>query len=155
MTVKQNVSIKKNKFIRGFIALLAIIALGLALLYFYLNSENFRINLKHILTSQMENILDKKIEIGSVDTISLHSIHLSNLKILENNKDEAEILFQSKEAEIRFFIFLPLLRGEKKWKLDIKEITFIEANAALTRDFNGDFDLVTQLDLEFLNENMP
>ncbi len=156
MTVKQNVSIKKNKFIHGFIALLAIIALGLALLYFYLNSENFRINLKHILTSQMENILDKKIEIGSVDTISLHSIHLSNLKILENNKDEAEILFQSKEAEIRFFIFLPLLQGGKKWKLDIKEITFIEANTALTRDFNGDFDLVKkfQLDLEFLNENI-
>ena len=147
---------KKNKIIYILIALLLIITIGLTALNYYINSENFRVNVKSILSQRLENILGKKVEIGSIDSISLQSIKLTHLVISESNQDEPNILFQAKEAEVKFFIFLPFLHGGKEWKLEVKEITFSEANFDLTRDFNGDFDLVKkfQFDITSLQENI-
>ena len=147
---------KKNKIIYIIIALLLIITIGLTALNYYINSENFRVNVKSILSQRLENILGKKVEIGSIDSISLQSIGLTRLIISESNQDEPNILFQAKEAEVKFFIFLPFLHGGKEWKLEVKEITFSEANFDLTRDFDGDFDLVKkfQFDLTSLQENI-
>ena len=60
----------KNRLIYIFSVLLLIIAMGLLISYFYINSENFRMNVKSIITTQLEGMRGKKIQIGSVDTIS-------------------------------------------------------------------------------------
>ncbi len=147
----------KKRIIYSFIILLIIFfAVGVLISYFYINSENFRTKAKYILTKQLENMLEKKIEIGSIDNISLQSLKLTHLVIMEKNYDGEEILFQAEEATANFFFFFPFFTGSKEWQLNIKEITFSYASIDLTRDINGEFDLVKKINLnqEFLQENI-
>lgn len=55
---------KKNKIIYILIALLLIITIGLTALNYYINSENFRVNVKSILSQRLENILGKKLKLA-------------------------------------------------------------------------------------------
>jgi hypothetical protein len=145
----------KNRLIYFFSILLLIMAVGLLISYFYINSKNFRMNVKSIITTQLEGMLEKRIEIGSVDTISFQSIQLTHLVIFENNQDKANILFQTEKLEARYSLFFPFFKW-KGWQLNIKEITFFNAYIELTREITGEFDLVKKLNLdsEYLQENI-
>lgn len=146
--MKSNGVSKRNKVFFSFTVILLIIILAFVLIYFYVNSKNFRDNARSIIIKQLENVLEKKVEIGSIDTISWQSIQLTHIAILENNQVDNEVLFYAENAEARFFLSLPSLQKLRELQLYIKEIIFFRADLDITRDVNGDFDLVKKLSLD-------
>ncbi len=142
------ISQRKKKFFY-LLAIPAIILLVLSgLLYLYINSENFRENVRSLLITQLENSLGKRIEIGTVNSISFQSLQLTRFTLFENSSDEKNnILFQAEQAKAEF-VFLFSLFQWKNWQLDIQEITFYQASADLIRESSGEFDIIKKLDLE-------
>ncbi len=138
---------KTNKALYIFVALILILFAIFTTLYFYVNSSNFRGNVKSVIIKQLENILEKRVEIGSIDAITWNSLQLTHFFIFEDNNDTNEILFKSEKAEAQFFLFLPSLQELKEWQFNIKKIIFTGADLNITRDINGDFDLTKKLSL--------
>ena len=117
---------RKNRLFHWFLILVTIIIVFLAVLYFYINSDNFLKNAKSVLITQLENRLGNKIEIGSVDSISFHSLQLSNFMIYQENLEQKEVIFQAERVRAKFTLFLPFWKW-KDWQLNIPEITFSQA----------------------------
>jgi len=116
-------------------------------LYIYINSAYFRENIKSVLLSQLENSLGLKVEIGNIESISLQSLQLSDMTIFEHSLTKKDILFQAEKIEARFNLFFSLLHW-KDWQLNIYEITFSRASLEISRERNGEFDLLNKLDLK-------
>ncbi len=150
---------KKKKKIIYLIVIPAFILLVLSVIFYtYINSESFRENMKSILITQLENNLGKniEIEIGTIDSISFQSLHLTHFTVLENGFDNKDnIIFQAEQAKAGFAFLFSLFQW-KDWQLDIQDITFYRASASLTRESTGEFDFIKKLDLglEKLQQNL-
>jgi len=146
---------RKNRLFHWFLILVTIIIVFLAVLYFYINSESFLKNAKSVLITQLENRLGNKIEIGSVDSISFHSLQLSNFMIYQENLEQKEVIFQAERVRAKFTLFLPFWKW-KNWQLNIPEITFSQAQVEVTRESTGEFDILRKLhlNLEDISENI-
>ena len=155
MFKSENGMTRKNRLAYPFFILVIIIVIGLIVSYSYLNSENFRARARSLLITELENLLKKRIEIGSVDAASFQSLDITHLVVLTNDSDDAEILFRAGEVKIKFALFFPFWQG-KPWQLDIKNITFSGAIVELTRNLAGEFDLAKKLglDLAYLSKNI-
>lgn len=155
MFKSENGMTRKNRLAYPFFILVIIIVIGLIVSYSYLNSENFRVRARSLLITELENLLQKRIEIGSVDAVSFQSLDITHLVVLTNDSDDAEILFRAGEVKIKFALFFPFWQG-KPWQLDIKNITFSGAIVELTRNLAGEFDLAKKLglDLAYLSKNI-
>jgi len=96
----------------------------------------------------LEDSLRKKIEIGTVNSISFRSLQLTNFLIFENSSTKEEkILFQAENAEAKFNFIFSLFYW-KEWLLDIRDITFYQASTTITREITGEFDFIRKLQLE-------
>lgn len=138
----------KNKFIYWLVIPVFTILIIMGVFYVYINSENFRTNIKSILLTQLENSLGQKIEIGTIDSISFQSLQITGFIILEDNPTNEVILFQAERIKARFSFLYSLLHW-KKWQLNIHEITFYQSSVNVTRDIDGEFDLLKKFDIEF------
>ncbi|GAB4116361.1 MAG: hypothetical protein Kow00103_11980 [Candidatus Caldatribacteriota bacterium] len=116
-------------------------------LYIYINTENFREDIKSILLTQLETNLGLNIEIGTLKSISFQSLQLNDIVVFEGNLSKENILFQAEEIKAKFNLFFSLLDW-KNWQLDIQEITFYRASLEITRERNGEFDLFNKLKLQ-------
>jgi len=145
----------KKEIIFWFLLPVIILLVLFGILALYMNSENFRTNIKSILLTQLENNLGKRIEIGKVDSISFQSVKLTHFIIYENNSSEKDnILFQADKAEAKFNLFFSLFYW-KEWVLNIQDITFHQAYVTITRESTGKFDFIKklQLDLDAFQQN--
>ncbi len=139
---------KKKGLIYWFVLSVIILLVLSGLLYLYINSENFRANVKSILITQLEDGLGKNIEIETVDSLSFRSLQLTNFLIFENSStEEDKILFQAEKAEAKFNFIFSLFYW-KEWLLDIRDITFSQASTTITREITGEFDFIRKLQLE-------
>ena len=149
------VNIKSNKIIFWFIIIFFTLSVVTAIVFFYINTDAFRSNLKSIIVTQIENTLGKKIEIESLDSISLMSLQLSNFAVIDDDLSEEEILFKAKQVRVKFGFVFSILDW-KNWKLDIRDIHLYQASIDITRDLNGEFDILSKfsIDLEDSQQNI-
>ncbi len=139
---------QKKRLVYWFVLPVIILLVLSGIFYVYINSENFRANVKSVLLSQLKNSLGKRIEIGTVDSISFRSLQLTQFIIYENGySEEDNILFQAEQAEAKFNLFFSLFHW-KEWQLDIRDIIFYQASASVTRESTGEFDFIKKLQLE-------
>lgn len=146
---------RKNRLVYLFFILVIIIVAALIISYYYLNSENFRVKAKSLLITELENLSQERIEIGSVDAVSFQSLDITHLVILTDDSDDTEILFQAEEAKVKFALLFPFWQS-KPWQLNIKNIIFSGATIKLARNPAGEFDLAKKLglNLTYLGKNI-
>ncbi|MBN2395168.1 MAG: DUF748 domain-containing protein, partial [Candidatus Atribacteria bacterium] len=138
----------KKRLVSFFILSVFIILALMGLVYLYINTENFQTKIKTILITQLENSFDKRIEIGSVDSISFQSLSFNHLTVFDDKTHEQDnILFQAEQVKAKFTLVLSLFHWEN-WHLNIHDITFNQASATVTRELNGEFDFIKKLNFD-------